>query len=332
MRSIWKRWLVAAVGAGLAGCSAARGANDARVLPEAGGAPPALAAAPSDSAPRAPGPMDVEALARELGLRAEAAGPGVLLSNADLRARVFPGSDRMSVDGRTVTMGEPVRSAGGTLLVPAAGVDALRSAVADGARRRQARARIPAPTIVPVVAPGVRAPEPVVLSPVSSGSSRPSAAGDPSWVPMVAERSWKYVVVHHSDDTSGGCAKYDSVHRGKGWENGCGYHFVIGNGTQSGDGEIEIGPRWTRQIQGAHAKTADNRFNEAGVGIVLVGDFERGGRPTARQYEALVRLTRWLRARYGIGPEAVLRHSDCKSTACPGKFFPWARYVADAAR
>ena len=164
------------------------------------------------------------------------------------------------------------------------------------------------------------------------GLLRPVAGGDPSWVPSIAERSWKYIVVHHSDDTSGCCAKYDSVHRGKGWENGCGYDFVVGNGTQSGDGEIEVGPRWARQIQGAHAKTADNRYNEAGIGIVLVGDFEHGGKPTARQYEALVRLTRWLMSRYGIGADAVLRHGDCKSTACPGKNFPWAKFSADVAK
>jgi hypothetical protein len=104
---------------------------------------------------------------------------------------------------------------------------------------------------------------------------------------------------------------------------------VIGNGTQTRDGQVETGPRWERQIQGAHAKTADNRYNEEGVGIVLVGDFEKGGRPTGRQYDSLVQLTRWLMARYGISSDRVLRHSDCKSTACPGKNFPWGRYLGD---
>ena len=311
----------------LGGCSSARtSARDAGPVVES-------APTPAVAAPRASGPMEIESLARELGLRSEVAGPGYVLSNSDLRARVFPGSDRMTIDGRSLAMGDEARPIGSTLLVPAGGVDALRSAVAESARRRMALVRAPVPVTIAAVATKPWAPASVVLSPVSLPSPRPTSGGDPSWVPSVAEHSWKYVVIHHSDDTCGSCAKYDSVHRGKGWENGCGYDFVIGNGTQTGDGEIEIGPRWTRQIQGAHAKTADNRYNETGIGIVLVGDFEHGGgKPTARQYEALVRLTRWLMARYGISADAVLRHGDCKSTACPGRNFPWARFTSDVAR
>ncbi len=303
------------------GCSSVRGGGGAAVARAPEGV---VAAAP------AAGPMEVTALARELGLRAEPAGPGYLLSSADVHARVFPGSDRMTVDGNSVYMGQDVRREGSSVLVPAAGVDALRAAVAGAARQRASLARAPAPVLVPVVA--ARPPASVVLAPPPTPTLRATAGGDPSWVPPVSERPWKYVVVHHSDDREGCCAKYDAVHRGKGWENGCGYDFVIGNGTQSGDGEIEVGPRWMRQIQGAHTKTADNRYNEMGVGIVLVGDFEHGGRPTARQYESLVRLTRWLMARYGIPASEVLRHQDCKSTACPGRNFPWARYLGDVAR
>jgi N-acetylmuramoyl-L-alanine amidase len=143
-----------------------------------------------------------------------------------------------------------------------------------------------------------------------------------------SERAWRYIVVHHSDDESGCCAKYDAVHRGKGWDC-CGYDFVIGNGTQTGDGQVEVGPRWVSQTTGAHAKTPDNRYNDYGVGIVLVGDFEHGCGPSARQYESLVRLTKWLMARYGISASNVLRHGDCKSTACPGKNFPWGKFLSD---
>lgn len=314
----------------LGGCSSARSAGrDAGPVADSA---PSGSDAPVVAAPRATGPVEVGALARELGLRAEQAGPGYVLSNGDLRARIFPGSDRMTIDGRSVSMGDDARPVGATLFVPPGGVDALRAAVAKSARDRLALARAPAPVSVPVTAFVPRGPAPVVLSPVKLPSTRPTSGGDPSWVPAIAERPWKYVVIHHSDDSCGSCAKYDAVHRGKGWENGCGYDFVIGNGTQTGDGEVEVGPRWTRQIQGAHAKTSDNRYNELGVGVVLVGDFEHGGKPTARQYESLVRLTRWLLSRYGIAADAVLRHSDCKSTACPGRNFPWARFTADVAR
>ena len=38
----------------------------------------------------------------------------------------------------------------------------------------------------------------------------------------------------------------DHWHRDRGFDE-LGYHFVIGNGTNSGDGQIEVGPRWTKQ-------------------------------------------------------------------------------------
>lgn len=315
----------------LAGCSSSRtvrAPGDAIVA-----APTASPdeAAPSAVDPGSGGPMEAAALARQLGLSYETSGIGVRLSNADVLVRAFPGSDRLTIDGRRVAMAEPARAFGSSVWIPASGVAAVRTGVAEAARRRMALVKAPPPVPVVVVAAAPRPPAPVTL-PTASSSPRPPTLGEAHWVPPVAERAWKYVVVHHSDDTAGCCAKYDAVHRGKGWENGCGYDFVIGNGTQSGDGEIEVGPRWTRQIQGAHSKTADNRYNETGIGIVLVGDFEHGGRPTARQYEALVRLTRWLMARYGIDAGSVLRHGDCKSTACPGKNFPWARFLGDVGR
>jgi N-acetyl-anhydromuramyl-L-alanine amidase AmpD len=154
----------------------------------------------------------------------------------------------------------------------------------------------------------------------------PAAAG--AWVPPTTERQWKWIVLHHSDDDSGSVAKYDRYHRyTKHWEHGCGYHFVIGNGTETRDGEVEMGPRWSQQLHGAHAKTPDNRYNEHGVGICLVGDFHHGsGRPSEAQMDSLVQLTRWLMARYDIPEANVQGHCDCCKTNCPGRNFPWADF------
>lgn len=324
----------------LSACSAARasvpGGSPSGTTPSTAGG---LAGAPSaPGAPSVPSTpiattMDAGSLARSLGLGVQDTGNSVLLSGPEMRARFFPGSDRVLVDGRSLSMGEPARREGSNFLIPARGGELVRSSLATARAQKAAMARVVMPPplpivpLKPIVAMAPRAPLPTpVAAPVARPSSTP---GDPAWAPTVAERRWKYIVVHHSDDHAGSCEKYDRVHRDKGWENGCGYHFVIGNGTQTRDGQVETGPRWERQIQGAHAKTPDNRYNEEGVGIVLVGDFERGGRPTASQYESLVRLTRWLMARYGIPADRVLRHSDCKSTACPGKNFPWGRYLSD---
>ena len=108
--------------------------------------------------------------------------------------------------------------------------------------------------------------------------------------------------------------------------------WSLAHGSMTGDGQVEVTTRWPVQKHGAHAKTNDNRFNDFGVGIVMVGDFEKGPGPSAAQYASLLRLTRWLMARYDITSDRVLRHGDTKSTACPGRNFPWGRFSATSSR
>jgi N-acetylmuramoyl-L-alanine amidase len=143
-------------------------------------------------------------------------------------------------------------------------------------------------------------------------------SGPGDWSPQVPARPWRWIVIHHSASPSGSMAVFDKEHRAKGWD-GVGYHFVIGNGTNSGDGQIEITPRWPVQKWGAHAKTLDNRFNEYGIGICMVGNFDVE-RPTPAQVKSLTRLTAWLMQTYRIAPQNVLGHRDTKPTDCPGNF------------
>jgi hypothetical protein len=138
-----------------------------------------------------------------------------------------------------------------------------------------------------------------------------------AWVPAVPARQWKWIVIHHSATPSGSAAVFDKMHRQKGWDE-LGYHFVIGNGTDSGNGQIEVGSRWPKQKWGAHAKTADNRFNDYGIGICLVGNFDVE-RPTQQQLRSLARLTAYLMRTYHIPPDRVLGHRDTKPTDCPGR-------------
>ena len=65
-----------------------------------------------------------------------------------------------------------------------------------------------------------------------------------------------------------------SAHRRDNQWDELGYHFVIGNGTHTGDGQVEVGSRWGKQKHGAHCKTPDNYYNDHGIGICLVGNFE----------------------------------------------------------
>src|SRR5206468_7992138 len=111
-------------------------------------------------------------------------------------------------------------------------------------------------------------------------------AGIPrSWIPTSSARPWKWIIIHHSATPAGSLAVIDREHKEKGWD-GCGYHFVIGNGTNSGDGQVEPSARWPIQKWGAHAKTPDNKFNDYGIGICLVGNFDID-RPTAAQIQSL---------------------------------------------
>jgi LysM repeat protein len=133
---------------------------------------------------------------------------------------------------------------------------------------------------------------------------------------------WRYVVGHHSAIQRGNARIYDRNHREqRRMAHGLAYHFVIGNGIDSGDGEVEIGQRWLQQLHGGHVRR--NEVNETGIGICLVGNFERV-QPSRRQLEAFTELVRYLRNEVASGPTqfAVHREIDRGHTLCPGRHFP----------
>ena len=155
-----------------------------------------------------------------------------------------------------------------------------------------------------------------------------------SWVPPShLERKWTAIVIHHSDTANGSATIFDRYHKeNKYWE-GIGYDFVIGNGTNSGDGQVEVTFRWRQQRTGAHCKTPDNWANRNAVGICLVGNFNQT-LPTARQMRSLVKLVRFLQNRYGIQKSRIYGHNTTPgagATDCPGKKFPmaWLKSMLD---
>lgn len=131
---------------------------------------------------------------------------------------------------------------------------------------------------------------------------------------------WKTIVLHHSATSTGGARAFDLQHRKRGWD-GLGYHFVIGNGSDTPDGSIEVGYRWKQQLHGAHCKTEDNFYNDHGIGICLVGDFTKTS-PTARQMASLKRLVRFLCERCRIPAGKLTSHGTVNpQTQCPGHRF-----------
>jgi len=142
--------------------------------------------------------------------------------------------------------------------------------------------------------------------------------------PNKADRPWRYIVLHHSAAASGNYDQIDAEHRKILGFDGCGYHFVIGNGTGSGDGQIEVAARWTNQKQGVHCRNARTHdVDEYGIGICLVGDFDQQ-QPTQRQIAAAQALIAYLSQRYAIAQSQVETHAQLAATktVCPGKYFP----------
>jgi hypothetical protein len=165
---------------------------------------------------------------------------------------------------------------------------------------------------------------PVIVPPVAPSYPQAPGAVPSGWLPARRERPWSAIIIHHSATDEGNVAVFDKWHREEhGW-NGVGYDFVIGNGSNSGDGQVEATYRWRGQLAGAHCGgTPGNWANEEGIGICLVGDFNRYP-PTAKQREALVHLVRYLQQRYQIPKNRIWGHGSTPGghkTDCPGRYF-----------
>ena len=145
------------------------------------------------------------------------------------------------------------------------------------------------------------------------------------WFPF---HGWKYIVIHHSATTSGNAESFHRAHVARGIPGGLAYHFVIGNGRGSKNGELEKGHRWSESKAGGHVTIKAWNYNVYGIGICLVGNFETTT-PTDIQWQALVKKTVQLCRQYAIAPENILGHKDVPfffdhhrtaQTACPGRY------------
>jgi hypothetical protein len=145
----------------------------------------------------------------------------------------------------------------------------------------------------------------------------------------VKRRRWQFIVVHNSGTRQGNARVFDYYHKHvRRMQNGLAYHFVIGNGTSTGNGQIEVGDRWRRQINGGHVHS--DYLNNISLGICLVGDFNRD-QPTRAQLDSCEELIRYLRERCGKterGTIPVKPHREINpprwATDCPGDDFPYS--------
>jgi len=128
---------------------------------------------------------------------------------------------------------------------------------------------------------------------------------------------WRAIVIHDSGTPAGDVPSIERRHQQAGLA-GLGFHFVVGNGQGMDDGEVAVGPRWERQLAGAHAARGWRTpggprgatvldaaaLNQSAIAICLVGRADR--RPfTDRQCREVRALVRELQAEFGIPSEAV---------------------------
>ena len=141
--------------------------------------------------------------------------------------------------------------------------------------------------------------------------------------------TWTTIVIHHSATRSATLEAISRWHRETLHTRDAGYHFIINNGRAQGttDGEILPTPRWTEQRGGAHCHVPEHpEFNAEGIGICLIGNFERE-QPTAAQMASLEALVTALAQRCRIPLDRIVGHGEVKVTECPGKEFPMRTFL-----
>jgi len=142
----------------------------------------------------------------------------------------------------------------------------------------------------------------------------------------ISSNHWKYIVIHHSATNQGSTSAFHRSHTMLGY-GGVAYHFVVGNGQGMKDGEVESTFRWKNQTIGTHVSVKSWEYNIHGIGICLVGNFEKK-KPTSKQRNSLIQLIVKLMKDHNISSDNIIFHNQVpfdanpkksQQTLCPGK-------------
>lgn len=146
----------------------------------------------------------------------------------------------------------------------------------------------------------------------------PHTKGPRANIPLYPTDRWKSIVIHHSNTDQGSAYSLDVQAHEQGQSDGLADHFVIDNGTRGKTtGQIEVGPRWIKQIESGVCQLSEKKPPVDIISIVLIGNYNETGLPD-KQLDSLVFLAATLAKYYHIKPESVLWHDEM----CPGKNFP----------
>lgn len=120
------------------------------------------------------------------------------------------------------------------------------------------------------------------------------------------------IILHHRAG-DGDVDSIDRLHKSNGWS--CiGYHFYV-----TKDGKVYRG----RPIESVGAHTSNHNKNS--IGICFEGNFETDEMPE-EQIKAGQDLIKEIQKQYG--KLEIKKHNDYSSTACPGKNFPFYKFVS----
>jgi N-acetyl-anhydromuramyl-L-alanine amidase AmpD len=144
---------------------------------------------------------------------------------------------------------------------------------------------------------------------------------------------WDYIVIHHSAGDYGNIEHLQDIHdqrQSKEPIHAISYHYIIGNGNGMEDGKVESDIRKKYNLWGVHVSGNNRDRNFKGIGICLIGNLENK-EMTPKQYESLLLLTKDLMGKYNIPIDHVGFHGkiEGESTKCPGKKFPYEKFIKD---
>jgi N-acetylmuramoyl-L-alanine amidase len=139
----------------------------------------------------------------------------------------------------------------------------------------------------------------------------------------------RFIILHHSATKDSGTVSWNAIRRYH--INECkwgdiGYHFGIEFVEDKGDplGSYEIIVGRTLDKLGAHTVGR----NSDSVGICFVGNFDLEPPPQG-QWDAGLKLVRWLQTLYHIPKPLVYGHRDFAVKTCPGTKFDIQKFRED---
>lgn len=164
----------------------------------------------------------------------------------------------------------------------------------------------------------------VSLSPLASITAERGVGAIFNTKADIDPNQWDSIVIVHSGSPAGSAESIGAQHKQIGYD-GLGYHFLIGNGTGMGNGEIHLGNRWLTQTQGAQLAGIDQNAEAKTIEICLIGNGDR--KPfTDQQIRYLAQVVSALAERLEIPPNKIFLHQDLAPTTSPGRYFPRANF------